>query len=673
MATSSDSADIVLPNDCLEPESVDDLDNVDLLQSETQPPVKSSLYSCPVEPCEGMVFDELEDAETCYRAYARRKGFSIRKSHTRLSKDKSLLGVEFACSREGYRRPSYWKKHKNVENRCATMIGCKAKLRLRRDEGKWVVSKFDVEHNHELCSPETTPLLPGHRKITRAQKNLIDVLNVSGIPTTKIMSVLRESGGDSNVGCTGMDVQNYLGSKKRKLLEDGDAQRMSNYFIKRQSENLDFVYAVQVDGSSCMGNCFWADARSRLAFQYFGDVVCFDATYIANRYGMPFVPFAGVNHHQQSVMFGCTVLVDKTTESYIWLFKAWVEAMGGRTPSVIITDDDKAMAMAISQVLPNTTHRLCMWHTLRKVPEYLAHVYNKYPSFHEEFHHCIYDTVTIEEFENEWNQLMGKYDLRGDSWLKDLYMRREKWVPAYLRMIFCAGMSTTQRSESMHKFFKAILQSSTLASDFVYQYEIALDKRFASEKERDVETTTTKAILKTCYKMEEEAAKTYTRKIFLLFQEELFSSQKHRASKYCEEGTRKTYRVLPNGKEKPMYEVVLDGIENKAICLCHMFEFVGIPCRHILAVFVKKCLVDYLPQQYVLRRWTMNAKRHGEVVVHEGPQISSTLLRNSLMMEFLKVVEEGQKSQRKHHHLTVALRKVHSELLAMDDERYNRQ
>lgn len=668
MASSSNAADIVLRNDCSEPESVDDPDALDLIQNETQQPAKSFVYSGPVEPCEGMVFDELEDAETCYKAYARRKGFSIRKSHTRLSnKDKSLIGVEFSCSREGYHRPSYRKKYKNFENRAETMIGCKALMRLRKDEGKWVVSKFLVEHNHELCSPESTPLLPGHRKITRAQKNLLDVLNVSGIAPAKIMSVLRESGVDPNVGCARKDAQNYLGIKRRKLVEDGDAQRMYNFFVKSQSENPDFFYAVQRDEDNSMGNCFWVDGRSRLAFQYFGDVVCFDATYLSNRYDMPFAPFVGVNHHQLSVMFGCALLVNKSRESYVWLFKAWFDAMGGRSPSVIITDDDKGMAEAIAQVLPNTTHRLCMWHVLRKAPQLLTHVYINYPSFQGEFDHCIHDTVTIEEFENEWKELIAKYALGDVDWLKDLYVQREKWVPAYLRTMFCAGMLTTKRSESMHRFFKDFVPSCTFVSDFVHQYEKALDERYQSEKERDVETRTAKAILKTCYKIEAEAAKVYSRKSFLLFQEELFSSQKHKACRYREEGTIKTYRVLPYGKPEPMYEVVFDGVEKKATCSCHMFEFVGIVCRHILTVFVKKNVVDCLPQRYVLQRWTMNAVCHGAHEI-QGPQISPTLMRNSLMIEFLKVVEEGQKSQRKHHHLTVALRKAHSELLAMDDE-----
>ncbi|GLT69356.1 hypothetical protein SLA2020_415140 [Shorea laevis] len=164
---------------------------------------------------------------------------------------------------------------------------------------------------------------------------------------------------------------------------------------------LSFVYAIQVDENGCMGNCFWADARSRATYQYFGDVVTFDATYLTNCCKMPFVPFTGVNHHHQSVMFECALLINETAESYTWLLKTWLEAMLGRAPSTIITDDDKAMGKAIADVLPNTTHRLCLWHILQKVPEHLAHIYNKYPSFQRDFQHCIHNTITIEEFEME--------------------------------------------------------------------------------------------------------------------------------------------------------------------------------------------------------------------------------------------------------------------------------
>ena len=96
-----------------------------------------------------------------------------------------------------------------------------------------------LEYNHELLTLISTSLLRGHRGVTRVQKNLIFTLNEFGVPTRKIMSVLsKEVGGDFKIGCIGKNVENYLGDKRRKLFEKGDAQRLYACFLERQCKNL---------------------------------------------------------------------------------------------------------------------------------------------------------------------------------------------------------------------------------------------------------------------------------------------------------------------------------------------------------------------------------------------------------------------------------------------------
>ncbi|XP_035551757.1 protein FAR1-RELATED SEQUENCE 5-like [Juglans regia] len=488
------------------------------------------------------------------------------------------------------------------------------------------------------------------------------------------MSVLsKDSGGEFNVGCIGKDVENYLGSKRRKIFEEGDAQRLYSYFLDRQLKEPGFVFSMQVDKDGSMGSCFWADARSRAAYQYFGDVVTFDATYLTNIYKMPFASFSGVNHHHQTIMFGCALLVNETGESYTWLLRTWQEAMLGRAPSTIITDDDKAMAKAIVEVLPNTTHRLCLWHILQKFPEHLAHVYNKFPDFQKDFRHCIHETITTDEFEQEWALIMVKYDLGENTWLQNLYSRRDKWVPAYLRSTFCAGMSTTQRSESMNKFFKDYVRSSTMVSDFVHQYEKAIDARYFKEKEKDVRTKSTRVIMKTPFKIEEEAAIVYTRKSFTIFQDELFNSLRYQARKLYVSGEAKTYGVTAHGKETPIYHVTLEGDEGHATCTCHKWEFMGILCRHILCVFGKKAKLNILPEHYVLDRWTINAKSRPipDIPCSDDQvwqvQDEATMRKSKSMIQLYDIVELASQSAKKHNHFTLALEKVHKELLAMED------
>ena len=156
------------------------------------------------------------------------------------------------------------------------------------------------------------------------------------------------------------------------------------------------------------------------------------------------------------------------------------------------------------------------------------------------------------------------------------------------------------------------------------------------------------------------------------FQQELFCNQNLKINKFGENAGEKIYRVMPYRKETPAYEVAFTKTNNKALCSCHMFEFVGILCRHIFAVFVKKSLVEALDPQYVLKRWTMNAKKGFVVgtfrdVIQVKRQTSAISMRNSLMVQFLEVDEHGSKLHQKYVHLSVTLQKVKEELFSMSD------
>ncbi|XP_048127783.1 protein FAR-RED ELONGATED HYPOCOTYL 3-like [Rhodamnia argentea] len=52
-----------------------------------------------------------------------------------------------------------------------------------------------------------------------------------------------------------------------------------------------------MDEEGRLRNVFWADARSRAAYESFGDVLFFDTTYLTDKYDLPLTPFVGVNHH----------------------------------------------------------------------------------------------------------------------------------------------------------------------------------------------------------------------------------------------------------------------------------------------------------------------------------------------------------------------------------------
>jgi hypothetical protein len=89
------------------------------------------------------------------------------------------------------------------------------------------------------------------------------------------------------------------------------------------------------------------DLVGRKNYELYGAYVSFDTTFSTNRYKMPFAPIVGVNNHGNTVVFVCVLLQN--------LFEAFLEVMGGRKPTNIMTDQDKAMRKAIAAVFPGAT------------------------------------------------------------------------------------------------------------------------------------------------------------------------------------------------------------------------------------------------------------------------------------------------------------------------------
>ncbi|KAE8663566.1 FRS transcription factor family isoform 2 [Hibiscus syriacus] len=123
--------------------------------------------------------------------------------------------------------------------------------------------------------------------------------------------------------------------------------------------------------------------------------------------------------------------------------------MGGNAPKVVLTDHDKALKEAVVEVFPDSRHCFCLWHILSKIPKKLSYVNGQHEDFMAKFDDCIFKSYTDEQFEKKWWELVDGFNLRNYLWFRSLYEDRLKWVPAYMRGIFLAGMSTMQRSDSV--------------------------------------------------------------------------------------------------------------------------------------------------------------------------------------------------------------------------------
>ncbi|XP_061369861.1 protein FAR1-RELATED SEQUENCE 5-like [Gastrolobium bilobum] len=463
-------------------------------------PTKSTTVMIEV----GMKFSEQKDILDLYTTFGKAKGFGIRK---RTSNENYVM---LTCVREGYHQP---RKGKDVRELCATKprrtsssrMGCEACLKASRERKTkmWKITYFIDKHNHEMVTPKSVSYLRSHRKMPDAAKCLIEEFNNAGLPTGKVATIFKSH----DLGFDSRDCYNHMKNVRRRVYDIGDAQVVLLYCIKQQSLNPSFFYSIMCDDDDRMVSFFWIDARSRHAYELFGDVITFDTTYRTNKYSMPFGPFVGVNNHLQSLLFGCALLHDETEDSFVWLFEEWLRAMNGKHPVAIITDQDLAISNAVSKVFPNTKHRFCLWHIMKKFPEKLSHLYHDHASFKRHLNDCIWSSKSTQEFEDRWQRFLIQYGLIENEWLNVLYTIRSSWVPIFNHSTFFAGMNTTQRSESINSFFDGFVTSGTTLKEFVEKYNQAIDARYESFKKEDFESRHKERILTFNMPLEEHAAK----------------------------------------------------------------------------------------------------------------------------------------------------------------------
>ncbi|XP_057719489.1 protein FAR1-RELATED SEQUENCE 4-like [Arachis stenosperma] len=93
---------------------------------------------------------------------------------------------------------------------------------------------------------------------------------------------MAAAGSHRQLDFTEKDVRNYITREVRNISEEDDAKEFGKYLVRMKEKNQNFFFELNLEGDHCIKHAFWADARSRAAFEYFGDVVSFDTTYNTN-------------------------------------------------------------------------------------------------------------------------------------------------------------------------------------------------------------------------------------------------------------------------------------------------------------------------------------------------------------------------------------------------------
>ncbi|RYR72713.1 hypothetical protein Ahy_A02g006926 isoform M [Arachis hypogaea] len=143
-----------------------------------------------------------------------------------------------------------------------------------------------------------------------------------------------------------------------------------------KEKNQNFFFELELEEDQSIKLAFWADARSRAAFEYFGDVISFDTTYNTNR----------------------------------------LRCMGGNALKGFLTDQCASIKRALEACMPTTIHSWCIWHIMKKIPSKL-NGYKGHADIEREMSQIVFNSHSKDSFDRNWNDFLLNFGLVDNKWL----------------------------------------------------------------------------------------------------------------------------------------------------------------------------------------------------------------------------------------------------------------
>src|SRR5437868_4750802 len=115
---------------------------------------------------------------------------------------------------------------------------------------------------------------------------------------------------------------------------------------------------------------------------------------------MPLSVFIIIDSDQRSRIVATAVVCDETVSTYEWILEQTMRATGGLQPTIIFTDSDPAMQVAINTQYPSMIVRHCAFHIQQNLVKKIKRkLNNKWDDFIREFY-TLRNSLVISEFEN---------------------------------------------------------------------------------------------------------------------------------------------------------------------------------------------------------------------------------------------------------------------------------
>ena len=258
--------------------------------------------SSPDDPYVGKTFETFEDARLFYNKYAEKLGFEIKNATSRRSaKTQQVEKVLFVCNKEGKGKKSKEEGENTIELPAPEHISadddgsdvpkgaakkkaptgakrkreklkykcCKARMQVKFDGMRWVVTNFVADHNHSLVDkPNLAKFMKSHSGIPDEEVQFLTLLHKCNIDTSRMMQLMSELYGSAQFVPYHTKYVSNLMSAIRSREGSNDMSQTIAYFYEMQKEqDPDFFFKVKLDADDKVENIFWVDGAAREAYK----------------------------------------------------------------------------------------------------------------------------------------------------------------------------------------------------------------------------------------------------------------------------------------------------------------------------------------------------------------------------------------------------------------------
>ncbi|CAN1223326.1 Protein FAR1-RELATED SEQUENCE 5 [Linum grandiflorum] len=351
----------------------------------------------------------------------------------------------------------------------------------------YIITSWIVGHNHAFVKDTQKPFLPSNRSISPLTAMVSKSLDDVGVSVRDTFDLLANcSGGRDKVGCTRRDLQNHRDCVRRSPLKQGESKWLHDFFHAEKAKDPTFFYKVKTDAAMSIESLFWADGTMQMDYHYFGDSISFDTTYRTNDMFRPLGLFVGFNHHRNLIILGAALLYEETTESFEWLFGAFLECMRGKHPKSIFSDQCPAIGAGVKSIFPKTFHGLCSFHLRENASKNLG-MELAARVFRNGLSDAMYSVHTVDQFTMAWNRMIsstfpGETD-GGHPWLVRLHKLRHQWSSAWVDNNRTCGMRSSQLSESCNASLRGFLDTKTNLPCFFREFARMLSGKRTDESQ----------------------------------------------------------------------------------------------------------------------------------------------------------------------------------------------